>query len=214
MKVVGSAKRSVGRGAAKDAASVRGRPRNKEADQRILKAALELVQSVGFRAVAMEAIAEKAGVARTTVYRRWPNKATIVMDALMMDVEPEISFPAGASPLESLRTQMSLLARAFRSSRGVLVRSLLAEAQFDSELKEAFLTRWILKRRAAATAVIRAAVAAGELAESTNPEVLLDVLYGGLYYWLLIGRKPPTEQHVQALWSTVISSTTLLRKRT
>ncbi len=182
----------------------RGRPRNKEADTRILRAALDLMERIGFRAVSMEAIAEEAGVARTTIYRRWPSKATIVMDALLMEVEPEIDFPAGSSPLESLHAQMSLLAQAFRSRRGVLVRSLLAEAQFDPELKTAFLERWILKRRAAATSVIRAAIEAGELTVGTDPEVLLDVLYGGLYYWLLIGLKPPTEKHVQALWSMVM----------
>ena len=201
------AKRSVEKKAASataDQAPVLGRPRNKDADRRILQAALDLVERVGFRVVAMEAIAEQAGVARTTVYRRWPSKATIVMDALMLDVEPEIGFPSGCSPLESLRTQMSLLARAFRSRKGVLVRSLLAEAQFDPELKQAFRERWILKRRAVATSVIRAAIAAGELARDTDPEVLLDALYGGLYYWLLIGIKPPTEKQVEALWRTVM----------
>ena len=172
---------------------------------RILRAALDLVERVGFRAVSMEAIAEEAAVARTTVYRRWPNKATLVMDAFLTEVEPGIDFPTGSSPIESLRTQMSLLARAFRSKRGILVRSLLAEAQFDPELKSAFLERWILKRRAAATSVIRAAIEAGELAAGTDPEVLLDVLYGGLYYWLLIGTKPPTEKHVQSLWSMVMT---------
>ena len=175
------------------------------------KAALDLVERVGFRAVTVEAIAEKAGVARTTtVYRRWPSKATIVMDALLVRVEPEINFPSGTSPIVNLRAQMSLLARTFRSRKGVLVRSLLAEAQSDPELKQAFLERWILKRRAAAVYVIRAAIAAGELAAGTDPEVLLDVLYGGLYYWLLIGINPPTEKHVEALWRTVMSPGKLL----
>ena len=191
--------------AAADHTPGRGRPRDKSADQRILKAALDLVERVGFRAVTVEAIAEKAGVARTTVYRRWPSKATIVMDALLVRVEPEINFPSGTSPIINLRAQMSLLARTFRSRKGVLVRSLLAEAQSDPELKQAFLERWILKRRAAAVYVIRAAIAAGELAAGTDPEVLLDVLYGGLYYWLLIGINPPTEKHVEALWRTVMS---------
>ena len=188
----------------------RGRPRDKSADQRILKAALDLVERVGFRAVTVEAIAEKAGVARTTVYRRWPSKATIVMDALLVRVEPEINFPSGTSPIVNLGAQMSLLARTFRSRKGVLVRSLVAEAQSDPELKQAFLERWILKRRAAAVYVIRAAIAAGELAAGTDPEVLLDVLYGGLYYWLLIGINPPTEKHVEALWRTVMSPGKLL----
>ena len=81
----------------------RGRPRSKDADMRILRAALDLVERVGFRAVSMEAIAEEAAVARTTVYRRWPSKATLVMDAFLTEVEPEIDFPAGSSPIESLR---------------------------------------------------------------------------------------------------------------
>jgi len=155
----------------------------------------------------MEAIAEQAGVARTTVYRRWPNKATLVMDAFLSDIGPEIEFPKGSSPMESLRSQMSLLARAFRGRRGVLVRSLLAEAQFDAELKKAFLERWILKRRATAKLVVAEAIVAKELAPDTDGDVLLDALYGGLYYWLLIGTTPPTEKHVQALWNLVTKST-------
>jgi AcrR family transcriptional regulator len=186
----------------------RGRPRDKDVDTRILQAALNLVEQHGFRAVTVEVIAEEAAVAKTTIYRRWPGKAAIVMDALLTVVEPEIGFPEGASPLESLRKQMSLLAQAFRSNRGVLVRSLLAEAQFDPELKTAFLERWILKRRAIGTSVIRAAIDAGELAADTDPEMLLDALYGGLYYWLLIGTLPPTEGHVESLWRTVMAPKT------
>jgi AcrR family transcriptional regulator len=183
---------------------VRGRPRNQEADARILQATMVLVQRLGFKALAMEAIAEEAGVARTTVYRRWPNKAAVVMDAFLSDIGPEIEFPTGSSPLESLRLQMLLLARAFRGRRGVLARSLLAEAQFDTELKKAFIERWILKRRSAAKLVIANAIAAKELAANTDGDVLLDALYGGLYYWLLIGEAQLTEKHVHALWKLVI----------
>jgi AcrR family transcriptional regulator len=71
----------------------KGRPRDQHADAKILKAAMCLLEKHGFRAVTLEGIAEEAGVARTTVYRRWPNKAAIVMDAFLTHVAPRIAFP-------------------------------------------------------------------------------------------------------------------------
>jgi hypothetical protein len=100
-----------------------------------------------------------------------------------------IAFPELPSALESLRIQMKLLARAFRGRPGLLIRSLLAEAQFDPELKRAFRDRWIMKRRAAAQDVIKAGILAGELPAGTDPDALLDAPYGGLYYRLLMGHR-------------------------
>jgi AcrR family transcriptional regulator len=154
----------------------------------------------------MEAIAAEAHVARTTIYRRWPNKATVVMDAFLAEVGPGIAFPELPSALESLRMQMKLLARAFRGRPGLLIRSLLAEAQFDPELKRAFRDRWIMKRRAAAQVVIKAGILAGELPAATDPDVLLDALYGGLYYRLLMGTGSLSDAYVEAIWRTVLRS--------
>src|SRR3979490_584922 len=92
----------------------RGRPRDKDADARILKTALRLVETIGFRSVSMEAIAAEAHVARTTIYRRWPNTATVIMDAFLAEVSPGMAFAKLPSASESLRIQMKLLARAFR----------------------------------------------------------------------------------------------------
>jgi tetracycline repressor-like protein len=75
--------------------------------------ALRLVERTGFRSVSMEAIAAEVHVARTTIYRRWPNKATLIMDAFLAEVGPGIAFPELPSALESLRMQMKLLARAY-----------------------------------------------------------------------------------------------------
>jgi AcrR family transcriptional regulator len=71
----------------------RGRPRDQHADAKILKAAMGLLEQHGFRAMTLEGIAEEAGVARATVYRQWPNKAAVVMDAFLTHVAPRIAFP-------------------------------------------------------------------------------------------------------------------------
>jgi AcrR family transcriptional regulator len=184
--------------------AVRGRPRSRSADERILKAALKLVEAGGFQSVTMEAIAATADVARTTIYRRWPNKESVIMDAFLEEVGPAIAFPTLPNVRESLRRQMKLLAKAFRGKAGLLIRSLLAEAQFNSELRTAFRERWIAKRRASAIAVIKTGIAAGEIPSCIDPDILLDVLYGGLYYRLLIGTGAISDDYVDSVWDTVV----------
>jgi AcrR family transcriptional regulator len=184
--------------------AVRGRPRSRSADTRILKAALKLVEAGGFQSVTMEAIAATADVARTTIYRRWRNKESVIMDAFLEEVGPTIAFPALPNARESVRLQMKLLAKAFRGKAGLLIRSLLAEAQFNPELQTAFRERWIAKRRASAIAVIKAGIVSGELPSRIDPDILLDVLYGGLYYRLLIGTGAISDDYVDSVWDTVI----------
>src|SRR5260221_2274277 len=87
----------------------RGRPRDQHADAKILKAAMCLLEQHGFRAVTLEGIAEEAGVARTTVYRRWPNKAAVGMDAFLSHVAPPIALPGHPGAALRLRLRMQLL---------------------------------------------------------------------------------------------------------
>lgn len=99
---------------------------------------------------------------------------------------------------------MKLLAKAFRGKTGLLIRSLLAEAQFNSELETAFRERWIAKRRASTIAVIKAGIASGEIPSRIDPDILLDVLYGGVYYRLLIGTGSMSDEYVDSVWDTVV----------
>src|SRR5258708_40356654 len=91
----------------------RGRPRDQHADAKILKATIRLLEQHGFRAVTLEGIAEEAGVARTTVYRRWPNKAAVVVDAFFAHVGPPVPLPPHAVPVEKIRPPSQTLTRRF-----------------------------------------------------------------------------------------------------
>jgi AcrR family transcriptional regulator len=94
----------------------------------ILKAAADLALAGGFKALSMDAIAAKAGVGRMTLYRRWPNKAAIVMDAFVARVDPNTLFLPAKSDSDSIRMQMRTMARVFRGKDGALIRAVQSRA--------------------------------------------------------------------------------------
>lgn len=122
-----------------------------------------------------------------TLYRRWPSKATPVMDSLMALIGSETDFPEAATAIESLRRQLDRQVAFFRSARGNLIRSLVAEAQSDPELAEAFRDRWLLPRRESVRRILQAAIKEGSLREDIELDAAIDLLYGSLYYRLLLG---------------------------
>jgi AcrR family transcriptional regulator len=181
-------------------ASRGGRPRSKEVHQAILQATFDLVLQNGFRAVSVESIAAAAGASKATIYRRWPNKAAIVMDAFTSKVGSGSLFPKMSSATESIRLQMRAMAKSFRGSDGALVKMLLAEAQFDPELAKAFRERWTIPRRKLGMAVVQEAIQRGEMPSDVNPGDVIDILYGPIYYRLQMGIGPLSDAYVEGIF--------------
>jgi AcrR family transcriptional regulator len=177
-----------------------GRPRSERRHQAILQTAIDLVLELGFRAVSIESIAAKAGVAKTTIYRRWPNKAAVIMDAFMVRFGSGTQFPASKKVTDGIRLQMRSMARAFRSKDGALVKALLAEAQFDPELATAFRERWTLPRRKMALAVLQKAVDQGELRPDIDLEATIDLLYAPMYYRLQMGTGSLADAYIDEIF--------------
>jgi AcrR family transcriptional regulator len=173
-----------------------GRPRNQTSHDAILKAALRLVTKRGFRAVTVDQIAAEAGVGKMTLYRRWPSKAALVMDSLMALIGSETDFPKAATAIESLRQQLDLQVAFFHSARGNLIRSLVAEAQSDKELSAAFRERWLNPRREGVCKILLAAIEEGSLRRDIDIDAAIDLLYGSLYYRLLLGSGKLDERFV------------------
>ena len=179
---------------------VQGLPRHPGTQQRILKAAADLVLKSGFKAMSIDAIAEKAGVGRMTIYRRWPNKAAIVMDAFFARVDPRTPFRPAKTYIESIRLQMHSLAQAFRGEDGALMRALLAEAQFDPELAAAFRERWTLPRRRTAISYFEQGVRDGFLRPNTDLNTMTDLLYAPIYYRLQLGTGPLSDAYIDEIF--------------
>jgi AcrR family transcriptional regulator len=149
--------------------------------------------------VTMEAIAERAGVSKATVYRWWPNRAAVVMDGFLSIVSSEVPFPHTGRAREDIRIHMRRLAEAFSGKIGRTVAALIAEGQSDPELAEALRSRWLSVRRAEAREILELGIERGEIREDLDPEVAVDVLYGPIYYRMLVGHAPLDDGFTDAL---------------
>src|SRR5215217_6400683 len=176
-----------------------GRPRSERAHRAILQAANEMLESEGFTAVTVEAIAERARVSKATIYRWWPNRAAVVMDGFLSIVSSEVPFPHTGHAREDIRIHMRRLAEAFSGKIGSTVAALIAEGQSDSELAEALRSRWLSVRRTEAREILELGIERGELRDDIDLEVAVDVLYGPIYYRMLVGHVPLDGEFVDAL---------------
>ena len=181
-------------------AAAGGRPRDPEIEGRVLKSAAKLVLALGLRTVSIDAIAANAAVGRMAIYRRWPNKASIVMDAFVSRVDPTTLFAPAASYLESIQLQMRTMARAFRGKDGALLRILLAEAQHCPDVAAALKDRWTMPRRRMAIAYFERGIREGWLRPDVNPDTMIDLLYAPLYYRLQMGTGPLTDAYVDQIF--------------
>lgn len=182
-----------------------GRKRCPVAHQNILCAARAMLDEIGFADLTIEGIAERAGVGKTTIYRRWPNKASIVLDAFIEAATKEFPFPDTGSVREDLRLQMRRMVRLMNGAEGHLIAQLIGGAQDDAELAEAFRTRWLTVRRDEARQIIKRGKERDEIRAEIDPEVLLDALYGPLYFRLLIRHAPLTPGYADKLVALVMS---------
>ena len=160
--------------------------RDHDARRRVLESAGELVREMGPRAVTVDAIADVAGVGKQTIYRWWPSKSAVVMDALIELTDPA---PADVSDTtyEAVRFQMCWVASMFVSRNGELIREVVAECQGDPRLAEDFRSRFFSHRRARGADTLVAGVANGELRPDLDINIALDVLYAPLWFRLLVG---------------------------
>jgi len=186
------------------AAARRGRPRSSAARARVLQAARALIEAQGPAAVTIEAVAARSGVSKPTIYRTWPNAPAVVMAALMASaIEPETRRAPGPA-LAALRRQLREIAGTFASRTGRNVTQMLAAADPETELAKAFRHHFILARRDEGRRMLAAAIAAGELRRTLDPDVTLDLLYGPIFFRILVGHAPADERFCDRLLDQLV----------
>ena len=185
----------------------RGRPRSEKAREAILAAAAELLLERGLGSVSMDAVAEQAGVSKATIYRWWPTKESLALDALYH--EWAAARPA-ARETGSLRGDLLSLLRPWvrlvgKRPYGRVIAALVAEAQSDPAFAKQYGERFVEPRRDQARPILTRAIESGELPPRTDVELALDLLYGPLYHRLLHDHAPLTERFLRDVVDTVLA---------
>jgi AcrR family transcriptional regulator len=181
-----------------------GRPRCAVTHQAILDCANVLLDEIGFSGMSVEGIAARAGVGKATIYRRWPNKASVVMDAFLAATAKEVAFPCTGSAREDIRRQMRSVVKVLNGPRGRTIATLIGVVQSDAELAEAFRTRFVAVRRGEAKSVLRRGIDNGEFKPDMDPDSILDCLYGPLYFRLLFGHERSSAKYADQLVDLVL----------
>ncbi|MGA9039691.1 MAG: TetR/AcrR family transcriptional regulator [Terriglobales bacterium] len=181
-----------------------GRPRSEEARKAILQSTLALLKKVGFSDLSIESIAAHAGVGKATVYRWWPNKAALVIDAFVSVVEAELRYPSTGPAEKAFREQMERWIPIFNSPLGKVIAAVIGAGQSDPEIIEAFRAHWVEPRRREARELIRQSMKAGEIRSDIDPDTILDILYGPLYLRLMVHNGPLALELVDKIFAVVL----------
>ena len=187
---------------------VRGRPRSAAARAKVLEAARALLDAAGPGAVTIEAVAARSGVSKPTIYRTWPNASAVLMAALMASDAPPRPAGSSRSPMAMLRRQLRGIAATFASRTGRAVTMILAASDPETELSRAFRHHFILARREEGRRLLEAGVAGRELRADLDLEVALDLLYGPIFFRILLGHAAVEEAFCERLLDQLLAGWT------
>ena len=187
-------------------AAPRGRPRSETARRAVLDAALQLCQRDGFQGLTIKAIAETAGVGRQTVYRWWPTKEAVLLDALR-DVGLRESRRLTPDSGNTLLDVESLLTTTFALTQqltGKAIVGLMAEAQHDPGLSARLQGTVIGPRRQALREILARGVERGDLSDAEVPlDLAVDFAFGTMWYRLL-SRHAPVDADLASQLTTAL----------
>ncbi|HTW32240.1 MAG TPA: TetR/AcrR family transcriptional regulator [Candidatus Sulfotelmatobacter sp.] len=181
----------------------RGRPRCEDSRARILEAGLELLEQFSFAEITADAIAERAGSSKATIYRWWPDKDAVLIEALREAVAQELPFPDTGDLREDIRQNLHNFIKLLAGRRGRIFTAFVAAAQSDPEVAETFQRVWREPRRKYLISLLERH-RGKQMCQDADLEMVLDALYGPLYYRLLTGNRKFREGYADALTDIVL----------
>jgi AcrR family transcriptional regulator len=172
---------------------------------RVLAAASRILGNEGYARLTMERVAAESGVAKTTLYRRWPTKAALCMELYLDVAGRELSVPDTGDVARDLRSVADTVIRLqTRTVAGPAFLGLIAEAQVSPETRGAFLSEFAKRRRRVTHELLRRAIDRGEIRADTDVDVVIDALGGAVTFRLLQGHAPLTKRFTEKLVRLVL----------
>jgi AcrR family transcriptional regulator len=185
-----------------------GRPRSESARRAILGAATSLTARDGYGRLTIEAIAREAGVSKQTIYRWWPTKAAVVLEALN-DAASTIAPPSDTGSLEGdLRLFLRRSVAGASGRNAHLLAALMAAAQLDEAFAESFRSGFLARRRQVLRELLERGRQRGEMADRADPGFLTELVFGGLWYRMLAGNAQIDRRFADKLTDAVLTLAT------
>jgi AcrR family transcriptional regulator len=182
-----------------------GRPRDTVAQDAILKAANHILEERGIAGFTIAAVAKRAGVAKTTIYRWWPTKGALAMAGFLAETTPKIAYPNSGSITADLTEQLKRVATVYGGATGRVLAAIIADGQRDPTTIAAFIEGYAKPRREEAKAILQAGIDRGELRSGLDLELALDALYGPIYYRMLVPIAPLNAEWMESLAAIVLA---------
>jgi AcrR family transcriptional regulator len=187
-----------------------GRPRSEDARQAVLSAAIELMLEGGLRAASVDQIAERSGVSKTTIYKWWPNKVAVAVDAFYEELMSDSPVPDTGSAAQDFRVLLRAVMTFYASRLGTVYAQLIGESQFYPDERDRIRSRQVDLRREAVMEIWNRGVERGELNSNADPEVVLDLIFGAAMYRKATGHGGMEPSDADAIVATAMDG--LLRR--
>jgi AcrR family transcriptional regulator len=179
-------------GATTGARGPRGRPRDPEIDEAVLGAAVALLREGGYGACTIAGVAERSSANKPSIYRRWPTRQALVIDALARELHPVVDPDTGCTRCD-FGEAFAMFAESFdRMLPAQVLAPLVADCANDPVLHEQFMAALFLPLRGVATRILLRAIERGDVREGVDLDLAVDLLSSTVYYRALFLHAPLT----------------------
>jgi len=182
-----------------------GRPRSETSQAAILEAAYSFLEEQPLSSISPLRIARRAGVSTATVYRWWPTKEALLLDAFLHKTQKDLALSSAGDPLLRLKQHLLEVGRFFRGGHGVVVVRMFAAMQDNPTIRDSFLERITSPRSKEVTKAVKAAVREGQLPPKTDAAQFADMLFGPLVVRLLMGHRPLSDAFVSSVFDHAVA---------
>lgn len=189
-----------------NAKATRGRPRHAAIEPQVLRAAVELLLDGGVASCTVEAVSKHSGITKPTIYRRWPHRTALAIEAFAGHVERHVPISDTGDAVEDLVHNVVSLAQQYVGRDGVVFAELLAAAVLEPGTAALLNDRFFAPRRTSLRRLWESGVHRGQLTADADVDDVIDLLFGPLSFRLLLGHQPSDPEAAERLARAVLRS--------
>src|SRR3954466_4304470 len=184
----------------------RGRPRSAATTNAVLQSAYTLMATTGLAATSIDAVARDSNVSKMTIYKWWPSREALLIDAFLHHASQMLPLPpaSSGSPAARARRHAAAYAEALQGEFGKVQLAVVSECISKTGSAELFYARYLQFRRDALVEMIAAGQSDGSILAEAPPQDLYDAIYGSLFYRYVFGIAPITPAYARTLVDLVL----------